>query len=315
MKDEALLEASPNRSDAEILVDLATRYGEVEIKEITEENSVKAFAILPEGKRVESLKPLIDEFRTRPARRKGTASILNETSFTELTNRFKDENSALYADLGDISNLRHSRPKVTAIFDYHEAGGEKDGKPRFGEHRAVYSPPLSEEFLVWLENSGVKMTQSDFAEFIEDHISDIFAYEPASIGDDKLAEYAKLTGGTFASPSRLMELSKGLEIHQNAKVVNKLNLSTGETQVVFEEQHEKSTVVIPNMFLIAVPVFETGVVFSFIARLRYRVVGGSLEWTYILHKPEKVLKHAFEEACFRIRESVNLPLFNGTPER
>ena len=53
-------------------------------------------------------------------------------------------------------------PSLLAVYDYNH-GGEK-GDPRFGQHRASYSFPLSDEWQAWMRAGALEaMTQEAFA--------------------------------------------------------------------------------------------------------------------------------------------------------
>src|ERR1700751_2868088 len=52
--------------------------------------------VLPPGLRVHSLKKLLDEYRQHPERRKGTAELTALDSLIDWTQRFKDDESALF---------------------------------------------------------------------------------------------------------------------------------------------------------------------------------------------------------------------------
>jgi hypothetical protein len=88
--------------------------------------------ILPRGVEARIIKALIDEYRDRPERRTGTATLADLESLIAWINRFKDDGSAIFVDRSA------EKPSITAIIGYHEAGGEDDAAPRFCKHRGVY---------------------------------------------------------------------------------------------------------------------------------------------------------------------------------
>jgi uncharacterized protein YfdQ (DUF2303 family) len=345
-----------------------------------------------DGAMVRSVRKVIDEWRTRPERRTGTATLHDLTSFVDHVQRFKDRGSAIFAD-----GSNPAAPLLAAVLNYHEAvnlpvptspdivreilllteqaldvddaadpGGAasvvnraiasvKDGLedhdrnierhfthstrpsthsslPRFGDHRAVYRFPLSDEWKVWTGKNGQKMGQADFAEFLEDHIGDVIHPPSAEQIEERIVasralsqgttmsamEFAKLMGGTFATPARLIELSRGLEIRQNQTAKQIINTSTGEVEVLYQTQNvdEKGQPIkIPNLFLIAVPVFKNGTVFfEVVVRLRTRLDRGNLTWTFEMYRLDSMFRHAFEDAAHEARDATGLPLFFGSPE-
>ena len=265
------------------------------------------------GFEIQSVKPHLDQYRTAPERRTGTAIMSTIGSFIEHVNRFRDDDSALFGDRDPI------RPSLLAVLDYHCKTAK--GSPRFGLHRTSFSFPLSDEWKSWADVDGKKMSQSDFAEFIEDRISDI-APPPDFTGeitesDTKLKEFITLLGGNVASPSKMVELSRGLSVHVGERVKQAVNLSSGEGQIQYESEHKDSegaALKVPNLFLVAIPVFEGGDLYRIPVRLRYRAAAGQISWFFEMYRADKVFKHAFDEACDLAAKETSLTLLSGFPE-
>lgn len=262
--------------------------------------------LLPQGIEAHSLKPFLDEYRRAPERRKGIAYLGDLDSFIAHAKRFADEDSALFADPSATN------PSLTAVLDYHRIGS--DGAPRFGQHRGVYSFPLSDEWQAWQKSNGKAMGQAEFAEFVENRVTDLA--DPSGAGESALA-LAEAIGATFASPSKLLELSRGLSLRVGARVQNATNLTTGEVQMQFVTEHQDergAPLKVPGAFLVALPVFRSGALYQLAARLRYRLRDGVVSWFYELHRSDRVFEHAFKEACDLAQKETNLPLFVGAPE-
>lgn len=308
-----------NKNVAETVRDIMTKNAGFEVTEISRggENCASV-AVLPEGKKLQSLKPLLDEYLPAPERRKGQAVHYSLDSLIDHVNRFKDKDSALFADpnykMREDGELAKA-PSITAVLDYHRQGAE--GAPRFGGHTSFYEFPLSDEWKDWAAQDGkVFGTQEEFAEFIESNIDNIYVYEQGS--NEKVDEYIDLVGGKFASPTRLMELSRGLSITATASVKQKVNTNTGETTLQYVEEHDAGggaeNVTIPNAFMIAIPVFLNGPVYSVIVRLRYRLRSGKVFWFYEMYRKDKVFDDAFHGACEDARTKTEIPLFVGKHE-
>lgn len=277
----------------------------VQLKAPAEELSAPVL-VTPKGLRVESVKSLLDEYRTAPARRSGTANLADLASFVAHVNRFKDPDSALFAEPD------RAKPSLQCVFDYHGAGAK--GAPRFGGHRARYAFPLSKEWQAWTRGSGQQMPQVAFAEFIENRIVDIA--DPALAGDQAKSLQAKAEL-QFCSPSRLLELSRGLSIRQGVRAKSFTSLQSGEMALHFDVENTDEAgapLKIPNAFLVTLPVFDRGVPYLLAARLRYRLANGAVTWWYDLYQQDIVFDDAFEEACDRAEASTELPLFYGSPE-
>lgn len=287
------------------------------------------FIVMPEGKKVQSLKPLLDEYLQAPERRKGTAVVTDLDSLIVHANRFKDEGSVLFA------RENREQPSLQVVLNYHAAGSE--GVPRFGDHRARYDFPLSDEWKAWMKLNGRPMGQGEFAIFMEDRIADVLAppnnldaVDAAAIGareaggdfgerspDEQLAYLARLLKGNFAGPTTLMELSRGLSVHADEKVQQAVVTATGEVTMTYAAEHRDSSggkLVVPSLFLIGIPAFRGDARYRIAVRLRYRLKEGSVMWFYELYRHDAVFDDAFTKACERAAAETGLPLLYGTPE-
>jgi uncharacterized protein YfdQ (DUF2303 family) len=296
-----------NSGDASAILAAAKRFAEPNLLPLNPDHDV---LLVPEGRRVESVKKYLDEYRTRPERRTGIATTTTLRSFVHLVNRFKDKESAIFAD----NNAK--APKLLAVLNYNPAETEEqEGEARFGDHRVVYDFPVSVEWSAWTGKNGAEMSQADFAQFLEDRVMDVGnPAEALSTAKD----FAAQLGITLASPQRLMELSRGLSIRVNSKFTQAVKLSSGEAQVGFEEAHEDEAggpVKIPGGFAIRIPVFRDGEAFEIPVRLKYRPVGSTVLWSFTLQRVEKVWDLVIGEACASVEKDTALPLYFGTPEK
>lgn len=294
--------------DTKALLEAAKNFGDVDVHEITRgtEESV-LIAAVPQGRALQSLKKYVDEYLKAPERRTGTATVTTVKSFIDLVNRFKDIDSAIFADNG-------SQPSLTAVLDYHpkETGSEH---ARWCQHRVAYQFPLSPEWLAWNGAASREMSMEAFAQFLEERIIDV--RDPAQAGETP-QEFAKQLGVVLATPQRLMELSRNLTIRIGQKATNAINLSSGEGKVSFEEKHEGENgapLSIPGAFVIAIPVFKNGHIWEIPVRLRYRVAGGTVMWAIAPQRTEWLLDAVIKEACEEVEKETALPLFYGAPER
>lgn len=270
--------------------------------------------VLPKGMALHDLRSQIDARLDKPRRTKGTSKHTTLASFIDATNRFKvqplmgegvEKGSAVFAD----DNIKS--PKLLCVFDYHG-----HGDPRFGEHMAEYAFPLSEEWKAWSAMFDVKQIgQADFAAFLEERITDII--EVGAIGKGA-AELSASLGLSLAGSAAILGLSRGISIKAETRATQVTNLSTGEGRIVFEEKHGDEAggaVKVPGGFVLGIPVVRGGPKFQVFVRLRYRLMGGSVAWSFSPHRVDAVFRAAFDEACGEVEEKTGLPLFYGTPER
>lgn len=254
------------------------------------------------SQRFQSLKGLVQEYRDIGDRRRGTARAETLESFINLINRHKDEQSALFG------KCSWPEPKLTAVLNYNAA----NAAVRPGDHRIVYTFPLTEEFKAWVGSNTKPMPQDAFAAFLEEH-----AAELAAPMDGERSEYERLFNEKMATPSEVVALSRHLEVFVAARVKNGVRLQTGERTVEFMEEHQNAkgeAVIIPGVFMVSVPAFVDGEAVRIPARLRYRIVSGEIKWFYQLYRWEFFLREQVERDLSSAAEATALPAFEGAPE-
>ncbi|MEV5031613.1 DUF2303 family protein [Sphingobium sp. LMC3-1-1.1] len=257
-----------------------------------------------------------DELRAFPLHRTGTASLTQLPSFIALVNRFKFQNSAIFA-CDDFT-----KPSLTAIFDYHPDNEPGDvvfaaNPVQAMRHKAEYAFPLSKEWQAWIGKNAAPMGMGDFARFIEDHIVDVSA-DPVESFAQASQDFVRANRGTLATPSKLVEISRGLQVYERAVIKEAKNLSTGEAQFTFDSEHtdgDGKPLTLPTMFSITIPVFARSIdAFRLIARFRYRKTGEGLVFWYELWRPDLTFETAFNEAIEKVAAETGLPIFAGSPE-
>lgn len=263
----------------------------------------------------------------KPIRRKGTAVLTELQSIIDWTNRFKDDDSALFA------NPDPDAPSLTSVINYNLQGeaGEMnrmgDPKARHGDHRAVYQFPLSDEWKAWTEVSGEALAKDELGEFIEANAKDIFDPTPAIISggmndtnepwENRLIETAMKIEGRYGQLTQLLQMSKRFAVHETSDLTIKTDRDTGEAAVTFLNEHKApdgQKLNIPNLIIIAIPVFRGGAPYRMPVRFRYRKSGSSVTFILTPYNPEKAFDAALKEAVSTATEETGLPTFFGSPE-
>jgi uncharacterized protein YfdQ (DUF2303 family) len=246
----------------------------------------------------ETLRPMVeliamrDERAPHPLRRRGTATFTELASFTAHVNRFKDEASVIFADT--------ETPTLTAVLDY-SPGGE-GAAPRWGQHRSVYSLPLSEKWQLWVAHDAEPMGQEAFAQFVEDHLDDIRSPTGDS-GDSDLPAAADL-----------LTMARNLVIRSRGEFSRSINPVTGESALVSKHENTSESTKIPRGFLLGIPVFEAGALYAVEARMRFSMLNGRPTFAYALVNPDEKLRDAFNEVRMLAEARTGLPVLAGSPE-
>lgn len=298
-----------HNGDAQAIIESTVALSQVELMSagFVDGKEVK-LASIPEGRSLLSIKALLDEYREFPERKTGTARLNDPASFIGHVNRMKTDDSALFACVD------RARPSLTAVYDYHTV---EERLPRHCEHRAVYPFPLSDEWTAWTRVDGQFLKQDQFAEFIEDHVMDLA--NPRAAGE-RTREYVAAIECELATPAKVAQLSKELDVRVSQKIVQQTRIGSGETQMIFKDEHKDEAgqpLKVPGAFLISIPIFKGGMVAVIPVRLRYRVdvESKSVKWFFNLAMVDELFKAAVDAEISMIQDQVGLPVFVGSPEQ
>ncbi len=287
------------------------------------------FVSVPAGRKLQEItnEVIAASEYLKPNRRTGTAKMQDLQSLILWGNRFKGDDSVLYAE-PDMDS-----PSLTCIADYH-ASGAPEIDPQFGDstarhcsHRAVYKFPLSDEWKAWMKISGDPMEKDDLGEFIEANAKDIMDPTPAIIkgkDSDKNADWenrlittAQQIEGRYGQLKQLLAMSKLFQVFETSDLKLQTNRDTGESQIQFLNEHKSADgkpLDIPNLIIIAIPVFQGGALYRMPVRFRYRKSGGNIRFILSAYNPEKSFKAALNEAVQEATDATGLETFMGTPE-
>lgn len=327
-----MTDMTPRKNVAETASELALKFGhhgEIDTHGGETPFTDAALITLPTGRTVTDITSQIRAAAQflKPAQRKGTAQLQDLASLIDWTNRFKGDTSALFA------NNDRARPSLTCVADYHAGGAadptNPDGDPaaRHGHHRAVYPFPLSDEWKAWLAVSDKPLDKDDMGEFIEVNAKDMLDPTPAvlQLKDDgkvepwesRLIATARQIEGRFGQIAQLLAMSRQFQIYETSNLEVTSNRDTGEQSIQFLNEHrdkDGQPLKLPNLLIIAIPVFTGGAPYRMPVRFRYRKSGGTVKFILSIYNPEKAFDAAFDEALQMARTETALPLFMGTPE-
>ncbi len=246
-------------------------------------NGFKPYTLVPEGMKVQELERQLDP--DRPQRAKASPAFDDAASLIEYFNRFKDSQSTLFADI-DSSTVR-------AVIDHHEAGKAKDGA-RYHDHKASFTAKHSLEWLTWVKFSGQRMTQEQFATFIEDNAPDVKV--PTAVELYAMALSLEAAGKSeFKSHKRLEDGSIAFTF------VDEVNGTSNG--MPFPKQME--VLLRPYIGCTAQPL---------VAKLRFRNEGGKLSLWYDLLRHEQVKRDAFDAIVESIAQSTSTVVLKGRPQ-
>lgn len=244
--------------------------------------------LMPEGYSKELMTALLP----CPTRKIGTITISDVDSFIDVTKRFGSlSNCNIYLDV----DYAKQHIQATSIFnDHHDSGAG------WRDHRAVFSPKLSEEWTRWMGKDKQALEQVKLAHFLEENIGDIAQVEGMPTGSDVL---------TFVS---------ALQETRKVKYGSAINLQNGMVELQFIEEGDNGTkgkLEAFRQFAIGIRPFANGDAYQVKAFLRYRIdrnTGGITFW-FELQRPDRILEDASRAMVDKIKTTTGLPVIFGKP--
>lgn len=239
-------------------------------------------AVVPEGSEIEVTD--LEKYLPTPRRKAGTVTLHNAASLAAYFNKHKIEGaSTLYADV--------TEQRVAAIIN-EDAGDQ----PGWRDHRAVLVLEHTDAWDIWSEHDGQWMSQVQFAELVEDRLTDIVEPDGAT----------------------MLEIALTFQSHTKANFESNYRLVDGQRQYTYTEETTSGavngTVEIPQEITLGIAPFEVSPEpYKVIARFRHRSQNGALLFGYKLDRPEDVIRTAFDDAVKTIEDTTNTPVLYGVP--
>lgn len=241
----------------------------------------------------------------------GTAQILTEQSMIDHILRFKDKYSVLFA----------TASAVTAIYDYHEPMAQviidgavteqpqaalpqlrtRDKLARWQRHRAEYTPKLSREWEKWITGAGKAMSQTEFADFLDENDQDI-----AGPTDNR----------KVPTQADLVTLGHTLKVTSEDVVEATIDRTTGNYQMVAKQDMKPTgECKIPKEFDILIPIFDGGEKVRICCKFRLQKSGGQLKFGWVVPTAARMLREEYAAMAKRVGEKAAIPVIFGTPEK
>lgn len=236
----------------------------------------------------------IDEelLMNEPRRKRGIVALHDGESFVEYVKRHGSlTDSTVWCE----ADYKAGKIKFTGILNDH---GESPEEAAWRDHRAVFAPEFSEEWVRWTEQHKKPFNQQDFAAFIEDNLKDIASVEGSPTG------------------AQMLEMALSFEANQDMRFKSAMRLQNGGVQMSFVQDDDANTLQKMqafDRFALGIQVFWNGDAYQLHARLRYRVREGKLTFWFELIRKDKVLEAATQTLIKQIREQTGNAFFFGEP--
>lgn len=242
----------------------------------------------------ETLIAIEDARAEKPRVLSGTAQILTEQSMIDHVLRFKDQFSVLFA----------TDKMVCAVYDYHKpmcAQGLRDEQARWGRHRADYIPKLSREWEKWIVGSGKALSQTEFADFLDENDQDV-----AGPTDSR----------SVPSQADLATIGHTLKVTSEDAVEATIDRTTGNYSMVAKQNMQATgECKIPKEFDVLIPIFDGGEKVRICCKFRLQKSGGQLKFGWVVPSAARMLRDEYAAMANRVATKTGVPLIFGTPEK
>lgn len=218
-----------------------------------------------------------------PVRKMGRQALHDATSLSAYVNRHKTSHTQLYKNDIDCT------PTITVVINDHDTDATG-----WGDHIAVLAVVRTKAWSAWLEKDGKYLTQTEFAEFIENQVDDI--REP--------------------SGAEMLELAQTFQAKTKVDFQSGTRLQDGQQQLTYNEDIQasggsKGEMTIPTAIGLGIKPFEGSEAFAVSARFRFRIRDGRLTLAYILNKPEDIERAAFNDVVAEVEQATELTALYG----
>lgn len=224
----------------------------------------------------------LSQYLANPQRIKAQRTFTSIDSLVAYIAKFRGVSTALFA--------QQASDTIVAELDSHASG-----LPSHNSHRATLKLEKTIAMKAWIANNGKRMSQVQFAEFIEDNASDV--------NDPK--------------PNVMIEIAKSMQAQRNGKFESKVDLDNGS--FVFSNTEEvrgtfkNGRIEVPKTFQIGLVAYKgqkDG--FKIDARLRFLIDDGVLTMWYVLPQLDRVLDNAFAEVVGQVAKDTKIDVLHGS---
>lgn len=218
----------------------------------------------------------LEKYRDSPDRMRGTYKPATVDDFVAYVREWASDSTTVWVHPTDA--------KVIAIIDDADHGAGSIG---WRNHVVDLGLLVTDEWAFWKEHNGLMMSQWDFAEKIEDGLSDVV--DP--------------------SAATMLEIAQTLHVKNHVNFRSGVELSNSSVKFAYDEEVEgtagkKGEIAIPETFTLGLAPFVGEDAFNLKARFRYKPQGGKLQMGYKLQEPERAERTILEEIAKRIREGI-----------
>ena len=237
----------------------------------------------------------LEEYQPEPRRRAGTIAVSTPDALIDLTLRHSEPGTVTYVDVPPGATKGGA---ITTVVNDHVGWGDAEAHPGWRDHRITYPFVATPEWEAWLAADGNLGSQGDFAEMIDDLRDSIVTPDAAT----------------------LLEIAQTFHANSEVKFSSAVRIASGEVKLTYDEAITTSAgkgrdLAVPAEFVVETPTFMGGPKVRLVARLRYRVSGGSLAIGFKLLAPHEAWAQACDTASGQVRSALEATslVVDGSP--
>lgn len=244
--------------------------------------------IIPEKFKIEDIEHLLPV----PIRKRANVLMNDSDSFIFYTKKHGSlDECTIYAD-ADFE------AQTATLIGIINDNGSDPGASSWRDHTATYEPIKTVEWKRWNAFDGKSMPQEDFANFLEENMSDIAGnIEGMPTGTDMLA------------------MASEFEATSDKRFKSRINTQGGGVNLLFVDQDNAETeqrMRVFERFSLGLRVFLNGQAYRLDARLKYRNSSGKLSFWFELIRPDRVFEDAVKDEFSKIKTATGFPLLYGS---
>lgn len=257
--------------------------------EIVDGLSVLHYAV-PKGHEVKELRVDLEQHLAAPRALKAQAEFHDTDSFLAYIARHANSNSIVWCGFNPQTFVLSFR----AVIDEHG----KD-TPAWRRHVAGYTPRMSTEWMDWKGKDRSGHSQVEFAEWLQDHESDIASVE-----------------GYPTCPD-MLQMATNFQYQEDRRLKSAVRLQSGGVRLDYVADADAGTVESMKLFekfAIGIPIFHGAPTADLLAaRLKYRLDNGKVRFTYELQRADQAHEKAALDLIQTVRTGLaDVPLMFGT---
>ena len=175
--------------------------------------------------------------------------------------------------------------RIICVFDFLSAGNDATG---WGQFNAQMEFKRSRKLNEW-SNLNEWSGQTEFANFLEDHLEDV----------------------NTPSGSELLAIATDLEASAAGSFRGRVNLNNGSVALRYQNEVE-TTVEVPAKLTLAIPLFEHGDLYRLPARLRFNVGASGVKFRILLTNLDDAIQTEFERIVQDLEAKIGNPIVRGS---